>query len=389
MSRRQATGTGSQVREDDGRIQQQSFWSGGQTYLFMFSCWLISFAYMLPWTACGSLISYYKITYSARFYVEIYSAYYLFGLPIALIQYYYDDWFDLRYGSKVTFLTRGVVGYSILLGVQYSLIWIDSTTIMIILFSLLGLASWWLHGTASIMVSLFPNPNLIAFLQIGFRSPELYTLIADIVLSLGAYASTADIDLLFEMNCVIIGFGLINWIIIIHTELAKQYFDEKNERMKLLHSKDITSYQSIEDLQAIDESSALLGDETKASPPLTACNGSTLEETPSTSDNCCGKCWDGTTNCMSRMTYKMLHYIFLGKDKANNHDEKVFNSVFPLCCTLMLTIWSSIFQAAFYAYVDSKNGWDIEQILYFTRLLSDLVGRPLTFLPRPSFMQVW
>ena len=63
-------------------------------------------------------------------------------------------------------------------------------------------------------------------------------------------------------------------------------------------------------------------------------------------------------------------------------------SLWPLCLALIITIWCSIFQASFFAHVDSANGWEIEQILYFTRLFCDLLGRPITRLPRPFFMKV-
>ena len=75
-------------------------------------------------------------------------------------------------------------------------------------------------------------------------------------------------------------------------------------------------------------------------------------------------------------------------------NEQRFES-FLLCSALMITIWSSIFQAAFFAYIKSSSpsssiitGHNIEQTLYFSRLLSDFVGRPLTFLPRPFFVKV-
>ena len=64
-----------------------------------------------------------------------------------------------------------------------------------------------------------------------------------------------------------------------------------------------------------------------------------------------------------------------------------------LCASLIITIWSSIFQAAFFAYIKSSSSLsssviNIEQTLYFARLLSDFIGRPLTFLPRPFFVKV-
>ncbi len=69
----------SSAEEDFNASKMSTFLS----YSFIF----ISFGYMLPWTALGSLISYFKYVYSAQFYVKLYCAYYLPGLPVAIIQY--------------------------------------------------------------------------------------------------------------------------------------------------------------------------------------------------------------------------------------------------------------------------------------------------------------
>ena len=53
---------------------------------------------------------------------------------------------------------------------------------------------------------------------------------------------------------------------------------------------------------------------------------------------------------------------------------------------LFATIFSSIFSGSFFSKVPSVNGPNagLGQILYFTRLFSDLLGRVCTFLPRSS-----
>lgn len=107
-----------------------------ESFLFLFL--LISFGYMLPWTSLGSLISYYKATYSASFYVKLYCAYYMPGLPIALLQYRYDTYMDSIFSSRWTYLFRGLTAYLIMMGVLVSLIFFRSENILIILFSLLG-----------------------------------------------------------------------------------------------------------------------------------------------------------------------------------------------------------------------------------------------------------
>lgn len=105
-------------------------------FLFLFV--LISFGYMLPWTALGSLISYYKARYGASFYVKLYCAYYLPGLPFALLQYKYDTYVDSIFTSKYTYLFRGLLSYIIVIGVLVMMIFSPSEKMLILLFSLLG-----------------------------------------------------------------------------------------------------------------------------------------------------------------------------------------------------------------------------------------------------------
>ena len=114
-------------------------------FLFLFV--LISFGYMLPWTALGSLISYYKARYGASFYVKLYCAYYLPGLPFALLQYKYDTYVDSIFSSKYTYLFRGLLSYVIVIGVLVTMIFSPSEKMLILLFSLLGAAAFYLPRT--------------------------------------------------------------------------------------------------------------------------------------------------------------------------------------------------------------------------------------------------
>ena len=67
--------------------------------------------------------------------------------------------------------------------------------------------------------------------------------------------------------------------------------------------------------------------------------------------------------------------------------ERIAREIWPCRLALFWTMFGSIFTAAFFAYADSTTGGDIEQWLYFTRLFGDLGGRPLTALPRPSWLR--
>ena len=72
------------------------------------------------------------------------------------------------------------------------------------------------------------------------------------------------------------------------------------------------------------------------------------------------------------------------------NDYNEYNKINILCVAVFIIMFCSIFQASFFVFVTSSvEGRDIEQILYFDRLFADLLGRPLTRLRRPSFLQVF
>ena len=125
---------------------------------------------------------------------------------------------------------------------------------------------------------------------------------------------------------------------------------------------------------------------------LTASQPSTAVKQDLLSDKISNKLND-VTNLMSYSTNKNRSY--LTADPAIVHassdahcDTKVFQSVLPLCYALYFTMFSSIFQASFFAYVNSGQGMEIEQTLYFVRLFADLFGRPLARFCRPQWINV-
>lgn len=370
--------------------------SGHVSPVFMFAFMFISFGYMLPWTALGSLISYYKYTYSAHFYVKIYCAYYLPGLPMSVLQYLFDEKIDAVYGSQNMFLARGIIGYAALAIILFSLLWVDGESTLVGLFALLGLVGWWLHGTASMLASMFPKV-LIAYLQIGFRCPEIYAVIMDYFLSLDKDASEANLNIFYKATTVAVLLSLSFWILVIGSGSATMYFSEKDDRIRnndvrssnskqetmsfisqrVSDSQQYTPIDAATDWQTVRSNSldddyepgGLLNDKTESSSVVKASLDTLFRYCCIIPANCTGN--------LLRRGFAVLYY-----------DDPVFDAVCPLCLALLVTMFSSIFQASFYAYVESPKGRDIEQILYFTRLFSDLFGRPLTFLARPSFIKV-
>ena len=112
---------------------------------------------MLPWTALGSLISYYKILYVANFYLDIYISYYILGLPISILQYLYDDTLDRSYTSYRTYIYRGIICYSMMIMIILSLIWIHNRYFIVFLFGMLGKKQFSIHIYIFVSIYLFIN----------------------------------------------------------------------------------------------------------------------------------------------------------------------------------------------------------------------------------------
>ena len=492
---------------------------------------LMSCGYMLPWTSLGSLITYYKATYSAGFYVKLYCAYYLPGLPIALLQYRYDVYLDSKYGSQNTYLLRGLISFVIMMCILVSLVWIKSKSALIGLFVLLGVCGWLCHGTASMLASMYP-PSAIAYLQTGFRCPEIYTIIAVSLLHLGKNATIPNLNIFYVMTSAIVFLGACSWAFVVLDDKSKDYFDIKDNR---IYSSDISSenvpllrdrngYKNVQndlikqklitmdkniggtvkgiididyDISTDVDCSHENGNENEnddiSSEIITKINGNSHEKNSDTNeydnddinqitkisrindninsyangnsnainisdrnintdtDNDNDNLHDGKDgngnntgpkviaievyssseshtqnnpenkkfiiekiekklpeqkNRFSRFSsyanpIARTRYLLQSVEKAalqlqihNPNDnykmnDEILQKMLPLCLALFVVMFCSIFQASFFAYVTSSSGREIEQILYFVRLFADLVGRPLTRLPRPFFLKVF
>ena len=354
-----------------------------QVELFRFHRWgfadlaflLVSFGYMLPWTSLGSLISYYKYTYGANFYVTLYCAYYLPGLPVSICQQYFDSAFERRFSSRIMFLLRGTICFLLSQIILVLLLWFNNQSIIVAMFCLLGVLSWYCHGQASVLASLFPS-SCIASLQTGFRTPEIYSLSFVTLLQLGRNPLIKNLHIFYIITSFMMSFGLISWIYLINCKEGIYYLNKKDNSSRLKFSDPpIPSFWK----EFHNDNN---NDTSHTFKPII--QEASLED-PLLEDN---NEYDPYTNTSITIT----------NDSNNNPNQHYHNnakykpfvpsSLFSYSMALYLVIFASVFQASFFAYVKSSNGRNIEQILYFIRLFSDFIGRPLTLLPRPPWLQV-
>lgn len=311
---------------------------------------LVSLAYMAPWTALGSLVAYFKARYGPDFFVRLNCAFYLAGLPIALAQQWGDEALDAALGSTRAYLWRNVTALA-LAAVVLALV--DTESVVLALVALLGGVSWLAHGTTTTLAAMFP-PAALVWLQTGFRLPELYALAAMAVLDLGAQPNPTHIRLFLQATAALVTVGLVAWIRLVRHPSTRA----------LLKLKDQGGAASTSALAAAPEQE----DEIKEGAPLlplaaTASASSSSSPPPSSSPR-----------------------LVVPLTEAER--EFVDDVIRPCRHALFVTVASSIFVSSFLAYVRSPNAAPcICQALYFVRLFSDLLGRPLaTLLPRPRWL---
>ena len=408
---------------------------------------LISFGYMVPWTSLGSLISYFKHTYNAEFYNKLYCAYYLPGLPVAFLQHKFDGYVDLHLGSRNAYMLRGVVSFIVMTSILVLMVWWREQDTLIFLFMVLGIFSWLCHGTASMLASMYPA-MAIAYLQTGFRCPEIYTIAIVAALNIGSHPSDRDLDLFFCVTALIVALSLVVWIMVAGSAASRRFFDLKDQRMRQLHlgtdtldpnddfnhrpeqdrerepllegdrqntsldgsnngraaanaalgySSTATAALSVDVEDAADDD--MLSDGTGAATEISRIRNASSSGNNSNSNSSSspsrsrmgvrdrkGASSAGRLSQHSGALRIRTKQVLRAVEDASMRNT-VYRKVFSLCLALFITIWCSIFQASFFAYCDSPQGRDIEQILYFVRLFSDLLGRPLTRFTRPWFLQ--
>ena len=162
-----------------------------------------------PFFAPGSLISYFKAKQGADFYVKIYCAFYLPGLPISLLQQRYDEGVDRKLGSANAFMLRVLLGMAIKIGMLLYMPFVpfmfpqsQVPSVMLVCMVLVGAFTWMIHGTACQLCAMFP-PSSIAYLQTGFRTPEIYTVLMVATLGLTGDVSRGKIIAFYYVTAMV------------------------------------------------------------------------------------------------------------------------------------------------------------------------------------------
>ncbi len=348
---------------------------------------LLALAYMAPFTVLGSLISYYKTQHGPDFFVKLNCAFYLPGLPWALAQQWCDPALDARFGSLRTYTARNVVAFGVLAGVLVVVPWTPPTDTLLLLglTAVMGAASWLAHGTVTTLVIMFP-PAAQAWLQTGFRMPEIYTLAMQAVLHLGRHPAPQDLRFLFHATALLVLVGGLGWLYLMGHKATKALLRLKDQGGHTL----VHTTQDVQAFPSPQESAPLLA---------TSSTRSTLSTLTTVAVTRSPTCTDSSSSSSSSSSFSLSssthpqHHPAMVRPLTEAEKDFVEAAIRPCRWTLFITIASSIFQASFLAYVNSSRpdptgSYCVCELLYFVRLFADFAGRPLArLLPRPTCLQ--
>ena len=334
--------------------------------------WFIALGYMAPWTFIGSLIAYFKVSRGANFYVEVYAMYYAMGLPSSLVQQRYDTYWDMKFGATRMFLFRGQFNFLIMIGVVLLMPYVLLRRYtMLLLMATLGVTSWTLHGTACQLASMCSTSSISA-LQTGFRTPEILAIVACYYLDIGVSASPFAIRVFFLMIAVLAVAGLFAWTALVLSPRFQALLAEKDhlgDQFDVTKAPLISTEKSAVKPPVTNAETAATGDRRPADDTLGVADECQSPQQKSEGEAYAAAGDNSRVGSLSRSDMDAI--------AAQIRDCRL---------ALFFTMFASIFTAAFFAYADSSSGVDLEQVLYFTRLLGDLFGRPFTSLPRPQFL---
>ena len=173
---------------------------------------------------------------------------------------------------------------------------------------------------------MFPKSS-VAYLQTGFRTPEIYTVAMVSILHLGGSATREHIIMFYFATSLVVLLGTCSWWVVARSPKARACFAQKDAEAATARAR-AGALSS-----AADERMSLLKD-------------------TSASDT---------------------RYLSSGGHKGMEEEETmahVAELIRPCRVAIFVNIWSSIFCAGFFAYVKPAGRIDTELVLYFVRLFS-------------------
>jgi len=306
----------------------------------------------IGWTAVLSNLVYYTDTLGVDSFLFLNLAVYAPLLPVTLAQAIWDAQFDRQFQSLRSFSFRGTVGFSITLICLLLLPWSSYSLVLLSITSIfLGLASAVLHGTLKQMAAfVYPNcGRLPAAVTAGMQASAMFALVVSITSGFGRCADKAGLQLFYYTTAAIL---VVCWLCF---------------QILLRYSKGVVRSMQRRDSFFRSATSGGLAE------PLLLPTGEEASEQA------------------SEQELEQQHLAVLENEAADPHQQgmalslelstaQLWSKTWPACFAIMITVASSMSVSSWFNRVDSQdpNNTGFPQVLFYTRLLADLLGRPAT-----------
>jgi hypothetical protein len=315
------------------------------------------------------------------------------GLPLSYTQKKFDIFLDTIYGSKFMFRRRLWVSLAIIfLSLLFGPICGEYQTIFLVV--LIGFCTWSCHGSVTTLASLVKY-NSSTMQQIGFAFPGLISLILVHSLHMEGDVSFTRLCLFYYITAILILPGILAWVILCRSSIVREVLEGKDQTMSRMilqvantfpaskRRKDRHDYhrfvclndeeESQQDLSSIVDPYPDADTDPDADPLEADMNLSLLiqkQQSPATLDE---------SKQLLLNTPQLLDIAL--------QPEPILQRINLHRWTLFLTLFISILQGSLLAYTCGCTLFemDLPPLLYFIRIFSDLLGRPLALLPKPVF----
>lgn len=261
------------------------------------------------------------------------------GLPVSLFSSWYDNTMDMKYESKNAYTIRSLICLSFMFILVMILPFTNAQEMSTIV-GLLGIFTWSVHGSHSKLAAMLQfNSNI--YQQIGFALPAFLSLLLNLTLANPAFWTCFSYFAVIGLCVILSAYCSVQ---LLRSKLMKVKFLEKDRQSLIDYHNDINAhFVPDEDTQDIPE-----------------------EEEQS---------FSGGSSLLTGLTDK----------SASSFDPWVLKVHFV---ALFTVIFCSILEGSFISYVTPvAPELKLSTILFFVRIFTDLVGRPLTMLNLPLWMR--
>ena len=181
-----------------------------------------------PFVMLGALVAYLKQHSDCNYYVQLYCAYYLPGLFVSLLQQRYDARVDEWIGSGRAYAYRGGLLFGLTLATVSAMRhYLLDAGVMITLTLLLGVFTWALHGSVSMLAQMGGGRAIVAQ-QIGFQLPALISLVLVTSMGLDAHATEKSITIYFEWMIACVAVGTAAGVVLLRSDSLQAIMGEKD-----------------------------------------------------------------------------------------------------------------------------------------------------------------